>query len=523
MAHQHKDNDTISAIATAPGRGSIGVVRISGPLVPTIAKQMLGVLPEPRHAHLATFHDVDNNTIDSGIALYFPAPNSFTGEDVLELQGHGGMEIGHLLQQRTLELGARNARPGEFSERAFLNNKIDLVQAEAIADLIDAASSQAARSAMRTLQGVFSERVHTLVAELTKLRVQVEATIDFPDEDIEVSSLTKIKDALTTLTSQLAETRQQAAQGVVLKEGLQIVIIGKPNSGKSTLLNALAGTDAAIVTNIPGTTRDLLNADIQLNGLPLRVTDTAGLRPSTDPVEQEGIRRAHAAIEAADRVLLLFDDTDAVPGNTTSASLNSLLVELGLTVDNPTSSHKPNGSSKAAPQTQPDSQPLLAKLSLIRTKIDLIPGCNPSVTHPYSEGPAIPGKANTSAASTNIPADTTTTSIPLLQLSAKTGKGMPLLQEHLIDIAGYQPAQETLFSARSRHLEALDAATTLLASAHAHFKQNKGRNKPSSPHIRLELVADDLRLTQQELGRITGEFTSDDLLGEIFSSFCIGK
>lgn len=478
MSANPQDNDTISAIATAPGRGSIGIVRVSGPKVKQIAEGVLGSLPPPRQAVLRVFRDHSRQAIDSGIALFFPAPDSFTGEDVLELQGHGGREVLRLVHQRTVDLGARSARPGEFSERSFVNDKIDLVQAEAIADLIDAASTQAARSAMRSLQGAFSEKIHALVEELTGLRVNIEAAIDFADEDISPAGESETATNIALLQKQLADVREQAAQGALVNEGMRIVITGKPNAGKSSLLNALAGMDTAIVTDTPGTTRDLLSADIVLDGLPLQILDTAGLRDSTNLVEKEGVRRARAAIATADRVLLVID-CSKMPVTPGVSLPRKALAGLDFTDD------------------------ITGKITVVVNKVDLLPSkvmraavktekSKPKKTKEYKAGED---------------------SLYPLFLSAKTGKGMDGLRQHLADLAGFQPGQETAFTARARHLEALDDATKFLDSALAHSKEQRGS----------ELIAEDLRLAQQALGRITGTVTADDLLGEIFSSFCIGK
>ncbi|NOX76899.1 MAG: tRNA uridine-5-carboxymethylaminomethyl(34) synthesis GTPase MnmE, partial [Gammaproteobacteria bacterium] len=299
--------DTIAALATPPGRGGVGIIRVSGPAAGDIAEQVVGYRPPPRQAEYRPFLDADNSPLDTGLALYFPAPHSFTGEDVLELQGHGGPVVLDLILKRVFALGARPARPGEFSQRAFLNEKMDLAQAEAVADLIDSASEQAARLALRSLQGVFSERVHELVDALTELRVYVESAIDFPEEEIDFLADGQVKSRLDVVQARLQQTRQSARQGNLLREGMTVVIAGRPNAGKSTLLNALAGRDSAIVTDIPGTTRDILREHIQLDGMPLHVVDTAGLRDSDDVVEKEGVRRAWLAIKAADRILFLHD------------------------------------------------------------------------------------------------------------------------------------------------------------------------------------------------------------------------
>jgi len=464
-----QDNlDTICAIATAPGRGGIGIVRVSGPKTRHVCQQVLGFEPTPRNAQSCNFLAANGQTIDSGIAIYFAGPNSFTGEDVLELQGHGGPQILSATLERILEIGVRQAQAGEFSERAFLNDKIDLLQAEAIADLIDAGSKQAARSAMRTLQGEFSNRITELQEQLTATRVNVEAAIDFSDEDIDVVNDTGVTSAIDSALTELERIFQQAKQGTQLREGMHVVIAGKPNAGKSSLLNALAGQDSAIVTDIPGTTRDTLKVEISLDGMPVHFIDTAGLRQSSDVVEQEGIRRARRAIEQADQVLLVIDAKHL------EQDVNSLL----------------------EPLTDDESKWLLIpdhldNLTLVRNKIDLLEAEEATIT------------------SVSIAQNT----YPQISLSAKTHLGLDLLRDHLQQTVGFQAPAEGDFSARGRHLKALDTAKEFIESA--------GLNL--SKHLPLEIVAEDLRLAQQALGTITGEFSSDDLLGEIFSSFCIGK
>ncbi|MEX2468125.1 MAG: tRNA uridine-5-carboxymethylaminomethyl(34) synthesis GTPase MnmE [Pseudohongiellaceae bacterium] len=460
--------DTICAIATAPGRGGVGIVRVSGPLAASVCRAILGEVPPPRTAHFAEFRDGDGAVIDQGIALYFKAPRSFTGEDVLELQGHGGVQVMSALLGRVLALGARLANPGEFSERAFLNNKIDLAQAEAIADLIDAGSAQAMRSAMRTLQGEFSRLIHALVAELTQLRVHVEAAIDFSDEDIDVMSDTGVADRLTAARQRLVLLFARAEQGTLLKEGINIVIAGKPNAGKSSLLNALSGQDTAIVTDIAGTTRDLLRTEISLDGLPLHITDTAGLRLSDDIVEQEGVRRARQAMGEADQILLLVD------ASTGKTDVATMLEPLAL-------NELPAESRRE----------LLARTTLVLNKIDLLSQPDPGISSTdYAE-----------------------LTLSLVRLSATQGTGLPLLAAHLKDLVGYRQSGEGVFVARQRHLQALTAAAEHLDSA----------AEGVSDHLQLELIAEELRLAQRQLGLITGTVTSDDLLGEIFSSFCVGK
>ncbi len=443
--------ETIAAVATPPGFGGVGIVRISGPAVPTIALALLGGLPKPRYATLARFRDADGTGIDSGIALYFPAPGSFTGEPVLELQGHGGPVVMDLLLRRTLALGARLARPGEFSERAFLNGKLDLAQAEAIADLIEAGTQTAARLAGRTLQGALSRRVEALVEDLTRLRMYCEAALDFPDEEVDLLADGEIGVALRGLIADTSALLADARQGQLVREGLRLVIAGPPNAGKSSLLNALSGADTAIVSPIPGTTRDLLRAEIQIDGLPLHITDTAGLRTAADPVEEEGIRRAQGQIAQADRVLWVY------------------------AADAPT-----------APNQAQDHLPSGVAVTRIRNKIDLL-------------GEA-PGQYDTPTG-------------PELALSARDGAGLDLLRAHLKAIAGYQGAEGGEFLARRRHLDALHRALGHLDTAAEALAATAAG----------ELLAEDLRQAQRALGEITGAFSADDLLGRIFSGFCIGK
>lgn len=452
------ENDTIVAQATPPGRGGIGILRVSGPLATEVAQQVLGKCPKPRMADYLPFKDVDGTTLDQGIALFFKAPNSFTGEDVLELQGHGGQVILDLLLKRILQInGVRLARPGEFSEQAFLNDKIDLAQAEAIADLIDASSEQAARSALKSLQGEFSTQVHQLVEQLIYLRTYVEAAIDFPDEEIDFLADGKIEGLLNQIIEQVATVQAQAKQGSLLREGMKVVIAGRPNAGKSSLLNALAGRDAAIVTDIAGTTRDVLREHIHLDSMPLHIIDTAGLRAATDEVERIGIERAWQEIEQADRVLFMLDST------TTTETLPEKIW--------------PEFMSKL-----PDSIPV----TIIRNKADI---------SGETEGITQNGNYTT------------------ITLSAKTQQGIQLLKEHLKESIGYQTVTEGGFLARRRHLEALNKAAEHLQLGHIQLTQFYAG----------ELLAEELKMAQNALSEITGEFTSDDLLGNIFSSFCIGK
>ncbi|WP_052365135.1 tRNA uridine-5-carboxymethylaminomethyl(34) synthesis GTPase MnmE [Halotalea alkalilenta] len=451
------DQDTISAQATPPGRGGVGIVRISGQKASAIAEALLGYLPRPRHAHYGPFLDHDGSVLDQGIALYFPGPNSFTGEDVLELQGHGGPVIIDWLLERTLALGARLARPGEFSERAFLNDKLDLAQAEAISDLIEASSRAAAANALRSLSGEFSRRVSALTDALVELRVYVEAAIDFPEEEIDFINDGVVATRLAELRQRLDQVRAAAAQGALMREGMSVVIAGRPNAGKSSLLNALTERDSAIVTDIAGTTRDVLREHIHLDGMPLHVIDTAGLRDTPDAVEQIGVQRAWAEIERADRVLLLVDATE-------TQSLDPLQIW-------------PEFVSRL-----PDP----ARLTLVRNKVDLS------------------GEGDASELSTTP---------PVIRLSARQGVGVDNLKAHLKQVMGYTTTSEGQFSARRRHLEALERASAALTTGTAQL-QGGGAG---------ELLAEDLRAAQQALGEITGEFTADDLLGEIFGSFCIGK
>lgn len=442
--------ETIAAIATPPGMGGVGIVRVSGPRARSIAEAILGRVPGPRRAAFGVFREVDGAFIDEGLALYFQAPRSFTGEDVLELQGHGGPIVMDLLLRRCLELGARLARPGEFSERAFLNGKLDLVQAEAVADLIESSTALAVRLAGRSLQGVFSQRINELVERLIQVRLHVEATLDFPDEEIDLADEPTVAADLSAVLEAVDRLLADAHQGQIIREGLAVVIAGAPNVGKSSLLNALCGSDAAIVTDIPGTTRDLLKFDIQVDGLPLRIVDTAGLRHTHDPVEQEGVRRAQAALKDADLVLWV------------------------QAVD-----HEPDESIRT---TFPAGCPV----TRIRNKIDLLG----EPAHLIERGGEVE-----------------------IALSVATGEGLDLLKEHLKSRAGLSVHPEGAFIARRRHLDALERARGALRAATINLEQGLGA----------ELVAEELHLAQRALGEITGEFTSDDLLGRIFSSFCIGK
>ncbi|TLX53174.1 tRNA uridine-5-carboxymethylaminomethyl(34) synthesis GTPase MnmE [Stutzerimonas nosocomialis] len=450
--------DTIAAIATAPGRGGVGIVRVSGVRAKAVAITLTGREPTPRHAHYGPFHADDGEVIDEGLMLFFPGPHSFTGEDVLELQGHGGPVVLDLLLRRCVELGVRLARPGEFSERAFLNDKLDLAQAEGIADLIEASSEQAARNALRSLQGDFSRRVNQLTEQLIQLRIYVEAAIDFPEEEIDFLADGKVLQLLEAVRQALAEVQREAGQGALLREGMTVVIAGRPNAGKSSLLNALAGREAAIVTDIAGTTRDVLREHIHIDGMPLHVVDTAGLREAEDQVERIGVERALKAIGEADRVLLVVDAT-APEATDPFALWPEFLLQ------------------------RPDP----ARVTLIRNKADL--SGEPVQLTTGEDGHVT------------------------LSLSARSCAGLELLRDHLKACMGYQQTGEGGFSARRRHLDALRQAQQHLDHGHAQLTQAGAG----------ELLAEDLRMAQQALGEITGAFSSDDLLGRIFSSFCIGK
>lgn len=470
----HIDNDTICAIATPPGRSGIGIVRVSGPLAADIASSILGQIPPHRYAHYGDFIGTNGEILDQGIAIFFQKPGSFTGEDVLELQGHGNAFVLASLRDRIISLGARIARPGEFSERSFLNNKIDLVQAEAIADLIDSSSQQAARSALRTLQGHFSAHIGLVIDRLIETRVKVEAAIDFPDEDIDIISDAKVSDSLLGIQAELDKTFAGAEQGAILHQGMSVALAGKPNAGKSSLLNALSGLDTAIVTAIPGTTRDVLSEQITLDGLPLNILDTAGLRSSSDIIEQEGVKRAKLAIDQADQILLIVDKATRNEEVFTADAVEKLLASLGLM----------NGMLT-------DKSALLSKMTLVFNKIDKLEESTPSFDSVNCGGHEI----------------------TIINISAKTGAGIELVRDHLKACAGYNSSTEDVFVARERHLTALRAAQDFVSSA----------LKNIAIYAPLELLAEDLRLAQKELGTITGEFSSDDLLGEIFSTFCVGK
>lgn len=456
-----RDDQPIAAIATAPGRGAVGIVRVSGRAVPAVIEALCGRALKPREATYLPFRGANGQPIDQGLAIHFPAPHSYTGEDVLELQAHGGPVVLQLLLARCLQAGAaqglRLARPGEFTERAFLNGKIDLAQAEAIADLIDASTEAAARSASRSLAGEFSREIHGLRDALIHLRMLVEATLDFPEEEIDFLRKADAQGQLERLQAALEAVMGRARQGALLREGIQVVIAGQPNAGKSSLLNALAGAELAIVTPIPGTTRDVVSQTIQVEGVPVHVVDTAGLRESDDVVERIGIERAWERIGAADAVLFLHDLTRAGDADYRRAD-EELLRRL--------SSHLPEGVPVLQLWNKADAQP---------------------VTSAPSDG---------------------------LRLSARTGEGLEALRARLLEIAGWQSAPEGVYIARERHLSALRRVDGHLMEAAAHLSQ-AGQA--------LDLLAEELRLAQNALNEITGEFSADDLLGVIFSSFCIGK
>jgi len=442
--------DTIAAVATAPGRAGIGVVRVSGPAVRAIIAGILGRVPKPRAATLCDFRDATGGTLDRGLALFFPAPHSYTGEEVLELHGHGGPTVLQLVLRRCLDLGARPAQPGEFTRRAFLNDKLDLAQAESVADLIDASSEAAARGAMRSLAGEFSARIGHLVGALIELRALVEATLDFPDEEIDFLERGDAFKRLARLRAELAEVQRAAEQGRILREGARCVLIGQPNVGKSSLLNRLAGDEVAIVTEIPGTTRDPLRHELVIDGVPVHVIDTAGLRESEEPVEKIGIERAWREIGQADVALMVVDVTLGM-----ADADRAILAKL----------------------------PKKVKKLFIFNKIDLS-GEPPSARE-------LEGRVE-------------------IRVSAKSGAGVELLRTNILQSVGWRPAEEAQFMARERHLRALQQADAALARAAGEAKA-------------IELFAEELRLAQQALGEITGQFSADDLLGEIFSRFCIGK
>ncbi|QVL44764.1 MAG: tRNA uridine-5-carboxymethylaminomethyl(34) synthesis GTPase MnmE [Methylophilaceae bacterium] len=442
--------DTIAAIATASGAGGIGIVRVSGALCAEIATHILGHCPSPRYAAYLDFKQADGELIDRGIAIYYNAPHSYTGEDVLELQGHGGTALMQILLARCIDLGARQATPGEFTRRAYLNDKLDLAQAEAVADVINAATAEAAKSAVRSLSGEFSQTIHAFLSELINLRLFVEACLDFPEEEIDFITQGRVAEKIANNQQVLETIFSKAKQGVLLRDGVNIVLIGQPNVGKSSLMNALSGEEVAIVTSIAGTTRDAIKSEIQINGVPLHIIDTAGLRDTDDEVEKIGIARTYQATETAHIALLLVDVAHGI------GAQEKLIIE-----------RLPQEISKI----------------WVHNKIDV-----------SNEQPQVVEIDDASH----------------IYLSAKTGQGLDLLKSHLLSLVGYRQNAEGVFMARARHLAALDQVKLHLeqASKQIHFP---------------ELVAEELRLAQESLSSITGEFTPDDLLGEIFSKFCIGK
>ena len=452
--------ETITAVATPPGKGGIGVIRIAGPQAHTIAQLISQTQREfkPRVAHFTSFYDTHDHLIDQGLLLFFPAPHSFTGDDVIELQAHGGPVILDGLVTAATQHGARLAQPGEFSQRAFLNNKIDLAQAEAIADLIDASSQQAAQSAQRSLSGEFSRTIHTLVEQLISLRTYIEAAIDFPDDDVDFLTEGNVYERLYNIQNQLTTVQNCAQQGRLLREGMTLVIAGEPNAGKSSLMNALSGSDTAIVTEIAGTTRDVLKEHIHIDGMPLHIIDTAGLHDSNDPVEQEGIRRAQNAIQQADKVLLVIDASQPTP------SAQVLLHQLNL-------AHLINSK----------------QLTLIYNKIDL----NQQKPHYHFDSD----------------------SYDQIWLSAQQQTGIDYLRDHLRQTMGLNHYTEGIFMARRRHLQALQQAQHYLQEGQTQLEQFQAG----------ECLAEELRQAQHALNEITGEFSHEDLLDRIFSSFCIGK
>jgi tRNA modification GTPase len=465
--------DTIAALATAPGAGAVAIVRLSGPQARAIGEALTGVEARPRYAELCTFRGVGGEALDRGLVLYFPAPHSYTGEDVVELHGHGGRVVTDALLARAYTLGARPAEPGEFTLRAFLNDKLDLLQAEAVADLVASGSLAAARAALRSLDGQFSAQVAALQAALTHLRVKIEAWLDFPDEEIRFDAADECATAIDALLAELGALARAARSGAVLRDGLSVAIAGPPNAGKSSLLNRLAGYDAAIVTDIPGTTRDPLREHLTLDGLPITIVDTAGLRESGDPVEQEGLRRARREVCRADRALWVVDVREPL-----EAALAAARANVG---DTP--------------------------FTLVRNKVDLAPDELARAASDRSAGSRVT-RATSEIGGAHVAGEK---GAPVLAISALTGTGIDALIAHLHSVAGYDAAAPGTFSARRRHLAALERARLRLVAARGELDGA------------LELAAEELRGAQAALGELTGELTSDDLLGEIFATFCIGK
>ena len=444
--------DTIAAIATPFGKGGVAIIRISGSQSYTIVQLLTSIKPQARKALFTSFYDASENIIDSGICIYFQAPNSYTGEDIVEIQGHGGIVVINMLLKRIISLGARLAKPGEFTERAFLNNKLDLTQAEAVADIIESTTEHSVRSAQRSLQGTFSKLIYELVHELTELRIYVEAAIDFVDEEIDFLNEGGIEERIQSVRDQIELVLANAKKGQLLREGISVVLVGKPNAGKSSLLNALTGEDTAIVTDVAGTTRDVLKENIQLDGLPLHIIDTAGIHDSDNLIEQEGIRRAHKEIRQSDKILIIHDVRD-------QEGINELMEQL---------------------ESKPTNR------VIIFNKIDLV---NEPAKIIYSnDGDQI-------------------------FLSIKTEEGLNLLTEYLKKSVGYDENQEAVFIARQRHVNSLSEALVSINNGLIQLQENQAG----------EIIAEELRLAQNHLGEITGKISSDDLLGKIFSNFCIGK
>lgn len=519
---------TIAAIASPRGTGGVGVIRISGKTTLQIAKGIAvkpAVIPiansnsattvefKPRVATLATFVTAEKEAIDSGIALFFPAPNSYTGEDVVELQAHGGSVVLDMLLKRVLELGARMARPGEFTERAYLNNKLDLAQAEAVADLINSGSEAAARAAVKSLQGEFSTRVNRLTEQLTGLRVYMEAALDFPEEEIDFLASTEMQERANSLRHDFERVLATTKQGRLLRDGLTVVLAGKPNAGKSSLLNCLTGEASAIVTDVQGTTRDLLRERIQIDGLPIQLIDTAGLRSSEDIVEKEGVRRAISAIQNADRVLWIEDitavdesmDTGVLPASV-AESIARHMSEVFSLLEIPSVNRSTDDVSREV-EDQNKTNDRVLPVDVVLNKTDLTSHTSGLFNLPkpvslmLGTGDKAKGRKIELVFQNGI------------RLSANTGEGIEQLQAYLKDQAGFEAVNDDVFIARRRHLDALERASDSLEQG---FKQLENHNSP-------ELAAEDFRLVQQALGEITGEFSSDDLLGRIFAGFCIGK
>jgi len=509
------NDETIAAIATPEGRGGVGVIRVSGGNVASILVNILKVpssqsdstevpVLQPRSATLATFVNANGDPIDQGIAIYFPAPHSYTGEDVLELQGHGGPVVLDLLLERLIELGARSARPGEFTERAFHNDKLDLSQAEAVCDLIDSGTQAAAAAAIRSLQGDFGRAVHALVEELTELRIYLEAALDFPEEEIDFLASTEMQQRASTLRANSARLMENIKQGQLLRDGFTVVLAGKPNAGKSSILNRLTGEDTAIVTDIEGTTRDIVRSDIQIDGLPVRLIDTAGLRDSDDPVEREGIKRAAQSMLQTDRILWIVDATQESTAELSAdsqtqiiaASVSATLAQAFSLLD-------------VAHEELPAR---VVSVDFVINKIDLTDD-DAGMSAPQSNDTVVIDLVPALSAERATDVGITLEAAWSGKISAGTGAGFGQLREHLLRCAGFRHNDENVFIARRRHLEALHKARD---SIELGFRQLEINASP-------ELAAEDFRSAQNSLAEITGKFTSDDLLGRIFAGFCIGK